>query len=113
VLDWETVLIRDWVISLTLAWFWSILVKLGGNNFLMLFVRHHPIVTVISVSLLGGVVGFVGGIAWCLYDYPGSPQAPLFGIFTCAVGLVLGFIASLAMVFRASLDSSDDKDDQL
>jgi hypothetical protein len=69
----------------------------------MQFVRQHPVIAVVSISLMGGIVGFVGGIAWCRYDYPSSPQAPLFGMFiTGPAGLVIGFVASLTVAIRAS-----------
>jgi hypothetical protein len=74
------------------------------------FARRHPIFTVIALSALGGVIGFAGGIAWCLHDYPDSPQAPLFGIFiTGPAGFSLGLIVSVVMVVRANRTSLDDK----
>jgi hypothetical protein len=65
---------------------------------------------VVALSVLGGVIGFVGGIAWCLHDYPDSPQAPLFGIFiTGPAGFFLGLIASLVMVIRTGRASKNDE----
>jgi uncharacterized membrane protein HdeD (DUF308 family) len=68
----------------------------------MRFALRHPVVTTVTLSVLGGVVGFIGGIAWCLHDYPGSPQAPLFGMFiTGPLGFVLGLSASMVLFFVA------------
>jgi len=76
----------------------------------MQFVRKHPFITVVSLTLLCGILGFVGGIVWCDSEYPASPQAPLFGIFiTGPAGLVIGFFASLALVVR-SVSSNNGKD---
>jgi hypothetical protein len=56
------------------------------------------------------VIGFVGGIAWCLHDYPGSPQAPLFGIFiTGPAGFCLGLVASLVIGILAERAYKDDE----
>jgi hypothetical protein len=66
--------------------------------------------TIIVFSALGYAFGFVGGIVWCLHDYPDSPQAPLFGMFiTGPIGLFFGIIASIAVIFW-STTASDDKD---
>jgi hypothetical protein len=66
---------------------------------------------VIALSALGGVFGFVGGIAWCLVDYPDSPQAPLFGILiTGPIGLFLGVIASLWMILWATTSNDAEKE---
>jgi hypothetical protein len=77
-------------------------------------VLRHPgimIIMVIGLSLLGYVFGFVGGIAWCLLVYPDSPQAPIFGLFiTGPIGLLLGLIASLLLIFCAKT-SKDDKNE--
>jgi hypothetical protein len=75
----------------------------------MRFVLRHPaVIIIIAFSALGWVLGFVGGIAWCLLDYPGSPQAPLFGIFiTGPIGLFLGLIASVVMLLRAKTSNHD------
>ena len=68
----------------------------------MRFVFRHPVVTVVFLSILGTALGFVGGIAWCLHDYPDSPQAPLFGIFvTGPAGFVLGVGASVVLLIVA------------
>jgi hypothetical protein len=64
---------------------------------------------IILLAVLGYAFGCVGGIAWCLLDYPDSPRAPLFGLFiTGPVGLFLGIIASVVVIVWA-ITSSDDK----
>jgi uncharacterized membrane protein HdeD (DUF308 family) len=78
----------------------------------MRFVLRHPVVTIVTLSVLGGVVGFVGGIAWCLHDYPDSPQAPLFGIFiTGPLGFFVGLVASVVLVIIARRVCKHDEND--
>ena len=78
----------------------------------MHFILRRPVITVVTLSVLGGIVGFVGGIAWCLYDYPGSPQAPLFGIFvTGPLGFFLGLIASALLLMIARRVCKHDESD--
>jgi hypothetical protein len=75
-------------------------------------VLRHPVVTIVTLSVFGGFVGFVGGIAWCLHDYPGSPQAPLFGMFiTGPLGFFLGLSASVVLFIIARRVCKHDKKD--
>jgi uncharacterized membrane protein HdeD (DUF308 family) len=76
------------------------------------FVLRHPVVTIVAFSALGGILGFVGGIAWCLHAYPDSPQAPLFGMFfTGPLGFFLGLIASVILFIIARRVCKHDKND--
>jgi len=64
--------------------------------------------TLSSIVVLSSIVGFVGGIAWCLALYPGSPQAPLFGMFiTGPAGLIVGVIVGVILIVRASRTSEE------
>jgi hypothetical protein len=66
-------------------------------------------VTIATISFTGGIIGFVGGIALCFAMYPGSPQAPLFGMFfTGPAGLLLGLIASVILVVYSRRGGADD-----
>jgi hypothetical protein len=54
------------------------------------------------MALVGGVLGFVGGIAWCLHDYPDSPQASVFGLFiTGPLGSLLGIVVAVIIIIRS------------
>jgi zinc transporter ZupT len=73
----------------------------------MQFARRYPGLTVLGVTAVAGFIGFVGGIVWCLLVYPGSPQAPIFGMFfTGPAGAVVGLILGFVLVSRASRDSN-------
>jgi hypothetical protein len=78
----------------------------------MLAVRRHPIITATLLALTGGILGFVGGAAWCLHDFPGSPQAPLFGLFiTGPLGSTLGLVVAVILIIRAHRAASPTEND--
>jgi hypothetical protein len=84
------------------------MLAVGLHDDFMRAVLRHPAVMIIGGSVLGYAFGFVGGIAWCLHDYPDSPQAPLFGLFiTGPIGLILGIVASIVLIFWAKTSNHD------
>jgi hypothetical protein len=79
----------------------------------MSFVRKPPMSTATVMALVGGILGFAGGIAWCLHDYPDSPQAPVFGLFiTGPLGSLLGIVVAVIIIIRShrgvSLSENDN-----